>query len=87
MLGIVKELGIRHECVIVHRDNKSTIHLTKHQVFHESSKCMDVKLLCQIYCSKMISCIEDNSADIMRKDLPTTKFSHYLNLVKCALVH
>lgn len=42
--GIISELGLKQEQVVVHCDNQSAIHLSKHQVFHERSKHIDVKL-------------------------------------------
>ena len=42
--GILGELGVHQQKVIVFSDNQSTIHLTKHQFFHERSKHIDVKI-------------------------------------------
>ncbi|XP_073121589.1 uncharacterized protein [Henckelia pumila] len=42
--GMITELGLKKEMVEVHCDNQSTIHLSKHQIFHERSKHIDVKL-------------------------------------------
>lgn len=45
MKGLVAELGIQQEHVVMNYDNKSVIHLSKNHVFHELSKHIDVKLL------------------------------------------
>lgn len=44
MRGIISELGISQEQITVYCDNQSAIHLSKHQVYHERSKHIDVKL-------------------------------------------
>lgn len=41
--GIMLELGVCQECVIVNCDSQSVIHLTNHQVFHDKSKHINVK--------------------------------------------
>lgn len=33
LLGILEELGVKHDSVYVHSDNQSAIHHTKHQVY------------------------------------------------------
>jgi len=42
--GMVNELGIAQPCVIIHCDNQSVIHLANHQIYHERTKHIDVKL-------------------------------------------
>ena len=44
MRDLVAELDYAHEKVVVLCDNQSAIHLAKHQVFHEMSKPIDVRL-------------------------------------------
>ncbi|XP_073022735.1 secreted RxLR effector protein 161-like [Primulina eburnea] len=86
--GIVSELGVKQDKVVVHCDNQNAIHLSKHQVYHERSKHIDVRLH---FVKDVISKGEvqmekidtkDNPADIMTKPLPRTKFVHCMNLVK-----
>lgn len=62
LLGIVNELAIQHNRVIFHCDNQSAIHLSKHQMFHERRKHIDVKLhFCERYSCKKIIWSEKNS--------------------------
>lgn len=42
--GIIMELGLQHDKVIVYFDNQSALHIAKHQIFYERSKHIDVKL-------------------------------------------
>lgn len=42
--GILKDFGITHIHIVILSDNQSTLHLVKHQMFHEKSKHIDVKL-------------------------------------------
>lgn len=86
MRGIISELGISQEQITIYRDNQSAIHLSKHQVYHERSKHIYVKLHIRDTISKgevkleKIS-TEDNPADMFTKSLPQTKFKHCLSLI------
>lgn len=80
--------GIHQKSVVIHCDNQSTIHLVKHQVFHERSKHIDVKLHFVrdilekgVVIVKKVS-TEDNASDRMTKALPSSKFKHCCSLVK-----
>eukprot|EP00256_Glycine_max_P051237 XP_014617179.1 protein FAR1-RELATED SEQUENCE 5-like [Glycine max] len=42
--GMVNELGIAQSCVTIHCDSQSAIHLANHQMYHERTKHIDVKL-------------------------------------------
>ena len=42
--GMIGELGITQECVKIHRDRQSAIHLTNHQGYHERTKHIDIRL-------------------------------------------
>lgn len=42
--GIIRDFGIQQKTVTIKCDNQSTLHLVKHQVFHERSKNIDVRL-------------------------------------------
>ena len=44
MKGLVNEMEFKQGTILVHCDNQSNFHLTKHQVFHNKSKHIDVKL-------------------------------------------
>lgn len=84
---MMEELGIKQEVLVVYCDNQSDIHLSKHQVFHERSKHIDVKLHfvrdVLTHGEIMLENIstENNPADALTKVLPQTKFKHCLNLV------
>ena len=87
MKGILSALGFKQHQVIIHSDSQSALHLAKHQVFHERSKHIDVKLHFvrdivnkgEVKIEKVST--EDNPADMMTKPLPSNKFSHCLRLV------
>lgn len=80
-------MGIHQEGFKVHCDNQSAIHMIKHQVFHERSKHIDVKLhfvrdIINKGLVKVVKIsIEDNPADMLTKALPTAKFKLCLDLV------
>lgn len=84
---MIEEMGIHQEGFKVHCDNQSAIHLIKHQVFHERSKHIDVKLhfvrdIINKGLVKVVKIsIEDNPADMLTKALPTAKFKLCLDLV------
>lgn len=42
--GIVEDFGIMQNSVTIHCDSQSALHLAKHNVFHERSKHIDVRL-------------------------------------------
>lgn len=44
LVGLDEELGIKQEAILVGCHNQGAIHLSKHQVFHERSKHIDVKM-------------------------------------------
>lgn len=91
--GMVKELGVEKDCITVFSDNQSAIQLTKHQVFHERSKHIYVKLhfVKDIVKGGAIKVekidTEDNPSDILTKAVPQAKFIHCMNIVKCVIVH
>ena len=85
--GICAELLAMDEVnTSVHCDSQSAIHLSKHQVFHERSKHIDVRMhfirdtvqsgiisLCKIPTS-------ENPADMLTKPLPSVKFKLCMDL-------
>lgn len=83
----MSELGLDQEEIEVFSDNQSAIYLTKHQVFHERSKHIDVKLhfvrdIIGTGAVKVLKItIEDNPSDMLTKALPYAKFKHCLDLV------
>ncbi|XP_075486210.1 secreted RxLR effector protein 161-like [Primulina tabacum] len=86
--GMVSELGVKQDKVVVHCDNQSAIHLSKHQVYHERSTHINVRLhFVKDIISKRDVQVEnidtkDNPVDMMTKSLPQSKFVHCMNLVK-----
>ncbi|KZV24450.1 Aspartyl-tRNA synthetase [Dorcoceras hygrometricum] len=83
----MESLGCKQKVVTIFCDSQSAVHLTKHQVFHERSKHIDVRLHFirdilekgEIQIKKIATA--DNPADMCTKVLPGNKFEHCLNLV------
>ncbi|XP_073137926.1 secreted RxLR effector protein 161-like [Henckelia pumila] len=86
--GMLGELGIDQRKITIFCDNQSAIQLSKHQVYHERSKHIDVKLHFvrdviskgEVILEKIYT--EDNPADVMTKALPYPKFKKCLDLVR-----
>lgn len=85
--GMLTNLGIVQNHLIVHCDNQSAINLAKNSVYHARTKHIDVRhhfvrdiieegeiLLKKIH-------TRDNPADMMTKVVSGTKFYHCLDLV------
>lgn len=90
--GILKDLGIDQTYVSIQYGNQSAIHLSKHQLYHERSKHIEVSLhflrdvisdgvveVCKVH-------IEDNATRMLTKNMPFAKFRYYLDLVNCCEV-
>lgn len=86
MKGVLTKLEYVQKCVKVFRDSEGSIHLSKHQVFHERSKHVDVKL---DYVMDVISSGEvkvekiltdDNPVDMLTTCVPLKKFELCLRL-------
>ena len=77
--GIIKELGIEQDWIIVLCDNQSTICLAKHQVHHEITKHTDVRMHFvkdviaegSVVVQKIPT--EDNSTDMITKSILVAK--------------
>lgn len=73
--------------VVIYYDSQIALHLAKHQVFHERSKHINVKMhfvkdevnKCLMIIKKVST--EENVVDMLTKALPTENFKHYLGLV------
>ena len=85
--GFLRDFGICQKVVTVYCDSSSAISLTKHQVFHERSKHIDVRLHFvrdevnkgEVKIQKVGT--EDNPTDMLTKVLPVSKYAHCLDLV------
>ena len=84
---MVNELGITQSCVTIHCDSQSVIHLANHQMYHERTKYIDVKLhfIRDVIESEKVKVekvsTEENSADMFTKSLSSVKFKHCLDLI------
>ncbi|KAG8503021.1 hypothetical protein CXB51_000861 [Gossypium anomalum] len=85
--GLFSELNEDLQISTVFCDSQSAIFLTKDQMFHERTKCIDVwyhfvhDIIAHgdIVVSKIST--HENPADMMTKSLPITNFEHCLDLV------
>ena len=85
--GMVNELGLSQNVLVVYCDNRSAVHLTKNNKFHSKTKHIEVRhhfvrdivekgevLVDKIHTN-------DNPADMLTKVLTPTKFKNCLDLV------
>ena len=85
--GLVGDLGLQHDGIVVFCDSQSTIHLTKNQMYHEITKHIDVKYH---FTSEIVSqgtvvvrkvATLDNPVDMMTKLVLLGKFKYCLDLI------
>ncbi|KAK7244251.1 hypothetical protein RIF29_39070 [Crotalaria pallida] len=84
--GLVNELGLTQDVLIVFCDSQSAIHLTKNSRYHDKTKHIDVKrhfiidivTVGEVVVEKIHT--SENPADMLTKPLPNTKFHHCLDL-------
>ncbi|CAM8974914.1 unnamed protein product [Rhodiola kirilowii] len=87
MKGLLTELGHGQSCVKVHSDSQGAIHLSKHQVFHERSKHIDVRMhfVRDVADTGEVQVVKigtkDNPADMLTKSVPSDKFEYCLELI------
>lgn len=85
--GILGEFGIKQDSVKILCDNQSALHLAKHQVFHERSKHIDIRLhfIRDLVEKGVVELVkvhtDDNASDMLTKTLSTSKFKHCCDLV------
>lgn len=88
--GVLGDFGVEQDKVRVMCDSSSAICLSKHQLFHERSKHIDVRLhfIRDEIASGEVEVVkvgtEDNAADALTKALPVSKLKHCLELVGVA---
>ena len=84
---MITELGQRQESLTVFCDSQGAIHLSKHQVFHEKSKHIDVRMhfvrdvISEGSVKVLKIATEENPADMLTKTVPSDKFDHCLELI------
>ena len=91
--GMAAEFEVEQDAVTIHCDSSSALCLARHQVFHERSKHIDVRLhFIRDEVEKgnakvvKISTLH-NPADMLTKALPKEKFEHCKELINvCAMV-
>lgn len=85
--GVLVELGFEQKILSMFCDSQGAIHFTKHKVFHEKSKHIDVRMhFVRVVTSDGIILvqkisIDHNHADMLTKSVPSEKFDHYLELI------
>lgn len=90
MNGFMKELGFGQKSVTVYCDSQSAIHLSKHQVFHERTKHIDVRLhfVRDIIDSGELQIQKistyDNPSDMCTKVIPKERFLRCMEAVNVA---
>lgn len=73
----------------VYCDNQIKIHLTKHPVFHERSKHIDIKMhfVRDVVQKGLVQVVKVPIQDMLTKVVLKSKFMHCMDLVKCNGVH
>ena len=85
--GLVSELGLKQEVVIVSCDSSSAIQLSKNPKYHERTKHIDVRIhFIRDEINKGVMNVvnvpsEVNPADMLTKPLPSIRFMDLLNLI------
>ena len=85
--GLVNELGLTKDTLVVFCDIQSAIHLTKNNPYHDKTKHIDVRyhfirviVVIDIVLVEKIPTLE-NPVDMLTKPLPNAKLQHCLDLV------
>jgi len=84
--GLVSELGLQQDVLVIFCDNKSVVHLTRNSKYHSRTKHNEIKHhfirdivdTADIIVEKIHT--TENPADMLTKPLPSAKIDHCLNL-------
>ena len=93
LMGLISEFGIEQEGVTVHCDNSGAICLARHQMFHERSKHINVRLhfIRDEGESGRVRVVKidtaHNLADMLTKPLSKEKFEYCCRLVSLYITY
>ena len=84
--GLVSELGLQQDVLVIFCDSQSVVHLTRKSKYHSRTKHIEIKHhfirdivdTGDIIVEKIHT--TENPADMLTKPLPSAKFDHCLNL-------
>jgi len=84
--GLVSELGLQQDVLVIFCDSQSDVHLTKNNKYHSRTKhiaikhhfIQDIVDTGDIIVEKIHT--DENPVDMLTKPLPSAKFDHCLNL-------
>ena len=85
--GLVNELGLKQDSMVLQCDSQSAIHLAKNQVYHARTKLIAMRYhkirewvsSDDISLSKIL--ITEIASDMLTMPVPIDKFKHYLDLI------
>ncbi|GKB50687.1 hypothetical protein Tco_0901440 [Tanacetum coccineum] len=86
--GLLEELGVELNTVVVNCDNQGAIHLSQNHVFHARTKHINVRyhFIREVLEAKTVNVLkvgtEHNAADALMKVVPGRKLQHRLELLK-----
>ena len=86
--GLIGDLGVAQEAVVVFYDSQSTIHLVKNHALYARTKHIDIRYhFCRDAIDDGVVIAEkvdtkENPADMLTKVVPGIKFEHCLDLIK-----